>query len=169
MSEGIGERGFMKNMVDIEIVLDKEHIDPRVVIYTKDKTKQVENIVYAIENVSDNDFPVIPAYGEKGLELISQRDIVRVFTEGRKVTLETEGETFKLRKTLSGVEADLNRTRFVRISQSEIINLYKVKRFDINIAGTIGVEFENGSKSWTSRSCVRTIKNVLKSSLGREV
>lgn len=159
----------MNNMVDIEVMIDPEYLDPKVVIYTKEKTKQVENIVYAVENVSDNDFPIIPAYGDEGLEFISQRDIVRVYTEGRKVILETSQASYTIKKSLSGIEEDLNKTRFVRISQSEIINIYKVKKFDINMAGTIGVEFENGSKSWTSRSCVKDIKNVLRSSLGREV
>ena len=159
----------MNNMVDIEVMIDPEYLDPKVVIYTKEKTKQVENIVYAVENVSDNDFPIVPAYGEEGLEFISQRDIVRVYTEGRKVILETSQASYAIKKSLSGIEEDLNKTRFVRISQSEIINIYKVKKFDINMAGTIGVEFENGSKSWTSRSCVKDIKNVLRSSLGREV
>ena len=159
----------MNNMVDIEVMIDPEYLDPKVVIYTKEKTKQVENIVYAVENVSDNDFPIVPAYGEEGLEFISQRDIVRVYTEGRKVILETSQASYTIKKSLSGIEEDLNKTRFVRISQSEIINIYKVKKFDINMAGTIGVEFENGSKSWTSRSCVKDIKNVLRSSLGREV
>ena len=159
----------MNNMVDIEVMIDPDYLDPKVVIYTKEKTKQVENIVYAVENVSDNDFPIIPAYGEEGLEFISQRDIVRVYTEGRKVILETSQASYAIKKSLSGIEEDLNKTRFVRISQSEIINIYKVKKFDINMAGTIGVEFENGSKSWTSRSCVKDIKNVLRSSLGREV
>lgn len=41
----------MRNMVDIDIVIDDKYIDPKVTIQTKEKTKQVENIVYAIENV----------------------------------------------------------------------------------------------------------------------
>ena len=153
----------MKNMVDIEVILDEEYADPKVTIRTKEKTTQVENIVYAIENVSENDFPLIPATGDEGIEFISQRDIIRAYTQGRKVVIQTKNGLFTIRKTLSGVEDDLNPTRFIRISQSEIINIYKVKRFDINIAGTIGVEFENGTKSWASRSCVKAIKELLRS------
>ena len=153
----------MKNMVDIEVILDEEYADPKVTIRMKEKTTQVENIVYAIENVSENDFPLIPATGDEGIEFISQRDIIRAYTQGRKVVIQTKNGLFTIRKTLSGVEDDLNPTRFIRISQSEIINIYKVKRFDINIAGTIGVEFENGTKSWASRSCVKAIKELLRS------
>ena len=152
----------MKNMVDIEVVLNEEYVDPKVTILTKEKNKQVENIIYAIENVSDNDFPCIPATGEGGLEFLSQRDIVRVYTQGRKVLVQTDDDTYSVKKNLSAMEEELNNSRFIRISQSEIINIYKVKRFDINIAGTIGVEFENGTKSWASRSCVKSIKNLIK-------
>lgn len=153
----------MKNMVDIEVVIDENYPDPKITIHTREKSKQVENIVYAIENVSENDYPVIPATGDEGMEFISQRDLIRVYTQARKVWLQTEKGTFSVRKTLSAIEDDLNPTRFIRISQSEIINIYKVKRFDINIAGTIGVEFEDGTKSWASRSCVKAIKEILRS------
>ncbi len=96
-----------------------------------------------------------------GLEFISQRDIVRAYTLGRKVMIETEDITYTVRKSLSRLEEDLDPSRFIRISQSEIINIYRVKCFDINIAGTIGVEFENGTKSWASRSCVKAIKELI--------
>ena len=152
----------MKSMVDINVVLDARFADPKVTIYTKEKTKQIENIIYAIENASDNDFPLIPANSDEGVEFISQRDIIRAYTHGRKVMLRTEEGNFTAKKNLTGLEEDLNPTRFIRISQSEIINIYKVKRFDINIAGTIGVEFDNGEKSWASRSCVKALKALLK-------
>lgn len=152
----------MQNMIDIDVVIDEKYVDPKVTITAREKNQQVENIIYAIENVSDNDFPIIPASGDNGVEFISQRDIIRVYTSDRKVLIETCGGTYTVKKKLSSLEEDLNPSRFIRISQSEIINIYKVKCFDINIAGTIGVEFENGAKSWASRSCVKAIKEILK-------
>ncbi len=152
----------MKNMVDIEVVLNEKYLDPAVKIYTQSNTRQVENIVYAIENASDNDFPQIAGYLDDKIVFISQRDIIRVHTEGRRVLVQTEDGSYVVRKTLGGIEEDLNSERFIRISQSEIVNLYKVKCFDINVAGTIGVEFDNGMKSWVSRSRVKDIKNKLK-------
>ena len=87
---------------------------------------------------------------------------MRAYTESRKVLIDTDTGTYFLKKNLSALEEELNPHRFIRISQSEIVNIYKVRRFDINIAGTIGVEFENGVKSWASRSCVKAIKEILK-------
>ncbi len=150
------------NMVSIELVIDEKCVDPEVTIRAKEKSKQVEDIIYAIENVTENGFPMIPAYGDNGLVLLSQRDIIRVYVEDRKVMIQTEKGLYSVRKRLGGIEDELNPSRFIRISQSEIINIYKVKCFELNIAGTIGVVFENGSRSWASRSCVKAVRDILK-------
>ena len=152
----------MNNMVDIEVVLDENYVDPKVTIETRSKTQQVENIIYAIENASETDFPQIVAYDNDMLILVSQRDIYRAHIEGRKVVIQTDEGIYTIKKSLSNLEEDLNPGRFIRISQSEIVNLYKIKCFDVSIAGTIGVEFDNGIKSWASRSRVKTIKDTLK-------
>ncbi len=152
----------MKDMVEIEVVLDERYTDPHVTIRTKSNTQQVENIICAIEDASHSDFPQIAAEKGDTVEFVSQRDIVRVHTEGRRIVIQTEDDIFTVKRTLTGLEDVLNPSRFLRISQSEIINLYKVKSFDFNLAGTIGVEFDCGIKSWVSRSRVRQIKNLLK-------
>ena len=152
----------MKSMVEIEVVLNEKYIDPKVTIKTKANTRQVENIIYAIENASDNDFPQIVANDNDKLVFISQRDIVRIYTEGRRILLQTADEVYTVKRTLTGLEEDLNPGRFLRISQSEIINLYKVKCFDISVSGTIGVEFDCGIKSWASRSRMKQVREMLK-------
>ncbi len=152
----------MKDMVEIEVVLDERYIDPFVTIRTRSNTKEVENIICAIEDASRSDFPQIAATKDEAVVFVSQRDIVRVHTEGRRIVIQTEDEVYTVKRTLAGLEDVLNPARFVRISQSEIINLYKVKSFDFNLAGTIGVEFDCGIKSWVSRSRVKQIKALLK-------
>ena len=152
----------MKDMVEIEVVLDERYTDPLVTIRTRSNTQQVENIIYAIEDASHSDFPQIAAVKDEVVVFVPQRDIVRVHTEGRKVVIQTEDDVFTVKRTLAGLEDVLNPSRFLRISQSEIINLYKVRSFDFNLAGTIGVEFDCGIKSWASRSRVKQIKAFLK-------
>ena len=153
----------MRNMVDIELVPDEKFIEPKITIRTKERSEQIENIIHAIENAANNAFPAIPAHSdEERLELLSQRDVIRAYTQGRKVLVQTESGIYSIRRSLSALEEDLDPVRFLRISQSEIINLNKAKCFDINTAGTIGIEFYNGAKSWASRSRVKAIKELLK-------
>ena len=153
----------MRNMVDINVLTDSRFTEPRVTIQTKEMSQQVENIINAIMNASDTDFPAIPAHSdEERLELLSQRDIVRAFNQARKVIVQTDNGSYTVKCSLSKLEEDLNAKRFLRISQSEIINMNKVKCFDVKIAGTVGIEFENGVKSWASRSRVKAIKEMLR-------
>ncbi len=149
-------------MVDIDIVTDDRYVEPKITIHTNKRTEQIDNIIYAIENVSGRDFPFIPAYKDEKAELLSQRDIYRAYTQGRKVMVQTADEIYSVKKSLMALEEDLNPGRFLRISQSEIINLNKVKSFDINLSGTVGIEFDNGNKSWAARSRVKAIKDLLK-------
>lgn len=153
----------MKNMVDIDVIIDDSYTDPKVSIYTKSKTRQVANIISAVENVSENDYPTLAGYNDDRIEFLSQRDIERVFTEGRKIVIQTDAGQYYSNKTLSGIEDVLNPDRFIRISQSEIINLYKVKCFEFNSTGTIGIELENGCKTWVARRCVKAIRELIKS------
>ncbi len=152
----------MKNMVDIEVVLDPDYVDPKVTIQTKERTRQVENLIDAIEEVSQNAFPPIPGFSGDAITLLSQREIVRIYNQDRKVVIQTENESHFANRKLQELEGMLNPERFLRISQSEIVNLYKVERFELSSAGTIGIVFENGETSWASRSRVKAIKALLK-------
>ena len=152
----------MRHMVDVEVILDEAYTDPKITIRAREKTPLVENIIESIENASETDFPMIPAHKGDNVEMLSQRDIVRVYTQGRRILVQTDDELYYVTKTLSAVEEMLNPDRFLRISQSEIMNLYKVKTFEFDKAGTIGIEFENGVKTWASRSRVKAIKEMLR-------
>ena len=151
----------MNNIVDIDVIIDEEYIDPKITIETNAKNTYVESIVDAIENVAENEYPIITGYVDGNAHFILQRDIIRAHIENRKLILETEEGSFIVRKSLIAIENLLNPTRFVRISQSEIINIYKVERFEFDIAGTIGVVFSNGKKTWVSRSRVSNLKDII--------
>ena len=84
----------MKDMVEIEVVLDERYTDPLVTIKTRSNTQQVENIIRAIEDASHSNFPQIAAVKDDAVVFVSQRDIVRVHTEGRKIMIQTENEAY---------------------------------------------------------------------------
>ena len=66
-----------------------------------------------------------------------------------------------LRLRLYEVEERLKQHHFIRISNSEIINLKKVRSFDLSFTGTICVVLNDGSKTYASRRYVTRLKGVL--------
>jgi len=153
-------RYSMRNPVNIEIQIDPKCHDPVILIRTDRKNQRVEDIVHAIETCADS-YPMIVGYRDNELELLSQRDILRIYTEARKVKICAAGEIFESRKNLAWLETVLNPDRFIRISRSEIVNIRKIDRFDFSIAGTVHIIFDDGSMTWAARRYVRAIQQTI--------
>lgn len=151
----------MKETVNIEVRIDPDCHDPVILIRTDQKTQEVENIVHAIENCVESRYPLIAAYRDNTMELLSQRDIVRVYVEARRVRIGTEKGIFESHKSLSYLEQLLNPERFIRISRFEIVNIRKIASFDFSRAGTVHIRFDDGTVTWAARRHVRTIQQVL--------
>ncbi|MBQ5545013.1 MAG: LytTR family transcriptional regulator DNA-binding domain-containing protein, partial [Clostridia bacterium] len=85
----------------------------------------------------------------------------RIYAEQQKVLAVTEKGVFQIRMRLYQLEEKLAGRKFVRISNSEIINLKKTAKFDLSIAGTIQVRLKNGQSTYVSRRYVSKIKEIL--------
>lgn len=151
----------MRNPVKIEIQIDPECHDPVIVIRTDQKTQRVEDIVHAIETCANNSYPLIVGYRDNEMELLSQRDITRVYVEARKVRICAGREVYETNKSLSFVEQQLNPDRFIRISRFEIANIRKISSFDFSTAGTVYIRFDDGSVTWAARRYVRAIQQAI--------
>ena len=152
---------FMRNAIDIDIQIDPSCAEPKVIIRAERMTPEIDNIVHAIESATNSAYPMVTAYAGDAMVLLSQREIIRVYLENRKLIVWTDRGGFVARGTLAEMEARLNQSRFLRISRSEIINLYKVSNFNFSLLGTIQVTFDDGSVSWVARRYVRAIQKTL--------
>ena len=92
---------------------------------------------------------------------MEKNDLYRIYAGNGKVYAVTDGEAYVLRLRLYEAEERLNPSQFVRISNSEIINIKKVKNFDLSFSGTIYVELANGTSTYVSRRYVPKVKKIL--------
>ncbi len=152
----------MAKKFGVEVIIDDKYVEPKITIYANERTEKIESIVSAIENVLDEENQVISGKCDGKVGIIIPKDIIRVHTEGRKVVVDTDKGKYVVKDSISSMEEKLVEERFIRISQSEIINLYRVKHFDVSIAGTVLVEFENGETTYVARRFVKQLKNRLK-------
>ncbi len=95
------------------------------------------------------------------IEVIEQVDVIRVYASAGKVLAVTHKGEYVLRLRLYEVEERLSSHTFVRISNSEIINLKKVNSFDLSLNGTICVALANGDITYVSRRYVAKLKKIL--------
>ena len=93
--------------------------------------------------------------------MLEQSSLIRVYANGGKVFAATDQGEYVLRLRLYELEERLDGQKFVRISNSEIINLGKVKNFDLSFTGTICVKLADGAVTYVSRRYVSKIKKIL--------
>ena len=93
--------------------------------------------------------------------MIDMKDIVLISKSGRYLSVKTLNGEFILSDPLYKIEEKLDPIWFVRISQSEIVNLKHVKGWNLSKSGTIRIEMVNGIESFTSRRYARNIREIL--------
>lgn len=144
--------------MQIEVKLDPSCVEPKVVIVADSMSEEVQNLVRRLSA----DIPqVISGIRDERLEVLKEEELIRVYAGSGKVFAVTEQGEYVVRLRLYELEERLDRQRFVRISNSEIINLKKVKAFDLSFAGTVCVEFLDGTVTYVSRRYVSKIKKIL--------
>ena len=144
--------------MQIEIKIDENCREPKIIIMTDKMTDEVNDIV---KKLSVEQPQLIAGFKDDSVQVLDPSSIYRVYAQSGKVFAETSNGNYLLRLRLYEAEERLEKLSFVRISNSDIINLKKVKSFDLSFAGTICITLSNGTVTYVSRRTVSKIKKLL--------
>ena len=144
--------------MQVEFKIDPKCAEPRIVVIAAGMTEEIEAL---LKGLSGQKTQMITGQKEGKLEILEQAELIRFFAQGGKVFASTRRGQYALRMRLYELEERLDPRRFVRISNSEIINLGEAESFDLSIAGTICVQMKNGETTYVSRRYVSKIKKIL--------
>ncbi len=144
--------------MQLEVKIDSSCIEPKVIILTASMTEDV-NII--LNKLSDQVPQIISGSKDNKIEVIEQADLIRIYASSGKVFAVTHKGEYALRLRLYEIEERLPPHQFVRISNSEIINLKNVNNFDLSFTGTICVKLANGTITYVSRRYVSKLKKIL--------
>ena len=91
--------------------------------------------------------------------LIKSSDIFYIYSDEKNNFIKTSNGTYKIKDRLYELEDNLDENKFIRISNSCIINIDKTKSFDVSLIGSLFAKMEDDTKQEVSK---RKIKNVMK-------
>jgi DNA-binding LytR/AlgR family response regulator len=143
--------------MDIELKVDDKYKGTKIIIETDKIDDKLSRIIDTLKQEEIK----IKVYEEEETYLLNVKDIKSVYSNEKKVFVRTEQKEFTSRQRLYELEELLPRKDFVRISNSEIINLNKVKSINTKISGTIVITFYDETKTYSSRRYINKIKEAL--------
>lgn len=142
----------------VEIKLDPSATETTVIILTNKIDPQVQALM---KRISQEQPQVLAGFRGDSVALLQPEEIIRIYAASGKVYAATAQGEYTLRLRLYELEERLDKGGFVRISNSEIVNLHRVKGFDLSFSGTISVKLSDGTTTFVSRRYVSKIKQVL--------
>lgn len=142
----------------VEFKLDKNFKEPKAIIIADKLTKEISSLMQFLSSENPQGFV---GYDGDDVLLLEPMDIVRIYTAVGKVFAVTDEKEYLLHIRLYEAEEKLSEKGFVRISNSEIINIKKAKKFDLSMSGTICVHLSNENMCFVSRRFVTKIKKTL--------
>ena len=143
----------------IKARIDDMFEDMEIHVCNKEKNRQVTELLNDLNRIFGCQLMGIDRNGNKCV--LTQGSISRFFAQGQKVLAKNEEGTYVIGKKLYELEQELDDSVFIRISKSEIINMRKIKRLDMNTTGTIKVIMRDGTETYTSRRNVTRLKQAL--------
>ena len=143
----------------VEVQIDPNLTEPVVVIRAPAPDAGVEELARKLREAAlPQPFTV---YQEREAVRVSRPAVLRFYAEDKGVFCQTAERVYTVRQRLYELEEALDGTRFVRVSNSEIVNLDRVTGLDLTLAGTIKMTLDGGTVCWVSRRYVKKIKQAL--------
>lgn len=139
----------------VEFRMDPAADAPYAVIFAPSRTAQVDQIMRRLAEPR-----VMHAYDDRGEALIEEDEIIRIYTENRRVMLECTAGIYQLRCRLYELEERLDANDFIRISNSEIVARRWIRGLDFSLTGTIRLTLKNGGCCYVSRRYVSRIRKA---------
>lgn len=136
----------------VKTIIDKNK-DEEIIIYAHERSSLIDEI----ESLVNSHSTQFIGYTDRVIRPLTLSEIYSFNVIDNKVYARLEKEVFLLKMRLYVIE-DLIDNTFVKINQSCIVNIKKIKKFDSTFTGTLGVELKNGYKDYVSRRQMKVVK-----------
>lgn len=144
--------------MQVKTIIDEKYKETEIHVCSAVKSEQVQKIAAQIEGLFGT---TVAGTDENGRQMLLPGDILRFYAENQKVLAQTKEGVYSVKEKLYELEERLDPRLFLRISKSEIVNLSKIRRLEMDLAGTIRVYIGDGICTYTSRRNVTRLKKAM--------
>ena len=137
--------------IKVRTNISKELEDIEIVINAPENNEQVQKIENDLIFGTTKSIKKILGMQGNDIFVINVLDIIMFYSEDKYNYCKTKNGIYRVKEKLYFLEEMLPQNDFIRISNSAIININKVKCFNTSIVGKIIVKFIDGTEETVSR------------------
>ena len=142
----------------IEVKIDENSEEIKAILVVPEMSEEVYELIQKLSC----DFPnFLMGFKNGRAEILNYDEIFNIYSANSKIYAVTAKGEFALKCRLYELEERLDKYKFVRISNSEIINLKLTDGFDLSFGGTVRVNLKNGRSTYISRRYISKVKDIL--------
>ncbi len=127
--------------------------EEEVIVYARERNE----LVNRIEDLVTEKSCEIAGFNDGTAEILDTDSVFCFIVENGRVFALTEKEKYRIRERLYTLEEKLG-SNFIRINQSCIANISKIKRFEHSPYGSLTVVLKNGTRDYISRRNIKKVK-----------
>ena len=145
----------------VGINIDRSVEEVEVLITAQEQSRTVNALYEHIVEFDKKSLETLTVYKDDIAKIVNVTDVFRIYTGNQKVYIQTHQGEYAIRYRLYELEAALDKKQFLRISNSEIVNIKKIRDIDLSIIGRICIRFEDNTQTYVSRRYIPKIKKSL--------
>lgn len=143
----------------VQLEIDRHILEDLVTIAARQHTSQISQLVEYVQKLDMVRDRLKVKRGEE-VYLLDTQEMYRLVIEDRKLHIKTQSEDFTTNLRLYQVK-DLLPSNFLRISQSEVINLDYLDHLQVTPNGLVKIILKNRDFTYSSRRYLKNIKEAL--------
>ena len=137
--------------------IDEKYQEKKIIIQANEMDDEIKEI---LDRFSQKKEPVKVSLDDDTY-ILKEDEIESIYTENGKVCVRTKDKIYYSKKRLYEFEQILSKDKFLRISNSEIVNFDEVRNFNTKFINTICINFYSGYQTYVSRRYIKKIKEFL--------
>lgn len=145
----------------VGINIDRSVEEVEVLITAQEQSRTVNALYEHIVEFDKKSLETLTAYRDDIAKIVNVTDVFRIYMGNQKAYIQTHQGEYTIRYRLYELEAALDKKQFLRISNSEIINVKKIRDIDLSLIGRICIRFEDNTQTYVLRRYIPKIKKSL--------
>lgn len=142
----------------VELQINENYQEKKIIIQANEIDDEIKEIMEKISQKRK----LHKVFLDDEIYMVREDDIESIYTQNGKVYIRAKDKIYLSKKRLYEFEEILSKNKFLRISNSEIVNFDKIKNFNLQFINTISINFYSGYQTYVSRRYIKKIKEFLK-------